>query len=239
MDTNTLVMEQIDDGERLLSRLSSEGIPVRAACWVKPTEEERWSLYIVTPIVDAKGPTGAYRDVYRVLRSLGGVWVTDSDIKLVGENNPVAREMIDLFHRHSGKSPTRSRRTLLGGMPVYEVYVYPQAAGRGQTAGEKRRLKKAVEQIMRPQDVLLTEEERAVRSQIVSSGVSQEDADGWVRKNRRGPEPRPPIPAGTVVTAWVAAHWSEKSEADADPLLIVESEDGARGLVMKHDTEPG
>ena len=52
--------------------------------------------------------------------------------------------------------PTRSRRALLGGLPVEEVYVYPPALGVRAAPPEQRRLKKDVEQIGRPQDVLLT-----------------------------------------------------------------------------------
>jgi hypothetical protein len=238
MDANTLVMEQIDEGERLLLKLNGEGLTVRAASWVKPTEEDRWTLFISAPLVDAKGSTAAYRDVYRVLRTLGGGWVNDSDIKLIGENHPVAREMIDLLHRHPGRSPVRSRRTMLGGMPVDEIYLYPRMAERSQTTPEDRRLKRDVEQIMRPQDAMLTDEERAVRRQLVSSGVCMEDADKWVRQNRKHPAQRPPIPAGTVVKTWVAAHWGEKANDDPDLLLIVEAPDGARGLIMKRNTDP-
>jgi hypothetical protein len=238
MDTSTLVMEQIDDGRRLLSRLTDEGIAVRAACWVKPTEEDRWTLYIATPLVEAKGPIGAYRDVYGVLRSLDEAHLTASDIKLVGEHTAVAQEMIDLLQHDLWRRLTRPRCAMLGGVSVDDLYVYPATLGHRTAASEKRRLKKDVEQITRPQDVMLTEEERAVRDQIVASGATRADAERWVIKNRRRQKPRPPIPAGTVVTARVAAHWGEKVEDDSDPLLMVEAQDGALGLVMKSETEP-
>jgi hypothetical protein len=125
MDTVTLVDAQIDDGQRLLDRLTEEGIVVRAACWVNPVEEDRWSLYIATPAVDEKGATEAYRQVYRVLRSLGDTWITSSDVKLVGEKHPVAHEALDLQQRSSGRMLTRPRHPLLGSMPVEEMYVYP------------------------------------------------------------------------------------------------------------------
>jgi hypothetical protein len=125
MDTVTLVETQIDDGQRLLDRLTEEGIVVRSACWVKPVEEDRWSLYIATPAVDEKGATEAYRQVYRVLRSLGDAWITSSDVKLVGEKHPVAQEALDLQYRSQGRIPTRPRHPLLGSMPVEEMYVYP------------------------------------------------------------------------------------------------------------------
>lgn len=125
MDTIALVENQIDDGQRLLDRLYEEGFAVRAACWAKPAEEDSWSFYISSPVVDETGVTAAYRQVFRVLRSLGGVWVTDSDIKLVGDKHAVTHDLLDMLRRYPGRMPTRSRRPLLGGVPVDEVYVYP------------------------------------------------------------------------------------------------------------------
>jgi hypothetical protein len=238
MDTITLVDDQIDDGQGLLARLARENIPVRAACWVKPVDEDRWSLYIATPLMDEKGPIGAYREVLRVMRLLGPRWVTSSDVKLIGEKHPLTGELLELLRRHPGRTPIRSRGPMLGGLFAEEVYVYPPALGLAASVVGQRRLKKPVEQIARPEDVVLTEQERAVRNQIVSSGVSLGDAEKWVR-SRRSPQPlRPPIPAGTVVQSWVTAFWGNRSEDDPNPLLVVEAPDGARGLVLKNDTEP-
>jgi hypothetical protein len=125
MDTSTLVENQIDDGQRLLDRLGEEGIAVRAACWVKPVDEDRWSLYIAVPAVDEKGPVEAYRQVYRVLQSLTDVGITDSDIKLIGEKHPIAQDVLDILGRFPGRTPTRPRWPLLGGIPVEDCYVYP------------------------------------------------------------------------------------------------------------------
>jgi hypothetical protein len=238
MDTIMLVAEQIDEGQSLLARLARENIPIRAAGWVKPAEEDRWSLYLATPLVEGKGPTGAYREILRVIRQLGLHCLADSAVKLIGENHPIANELLDLLRRNSGRTAIRSRRPLLGGLPVDEVYVYPPTLGAAALALGQRRLKKPVEQLVRTEDVLLTQEEKALRSQILASGVSLEDAEIGVRLKRPGPQPRPPIPAGTVVKSWVTAYWGDKPEDDPNPLLMVETPDGARGLVLKNDTEP-
>jgi hypothetical protein len=237
MDTIALVDGQIDDGEKLLDQLRREHLPVKAACWVKPVEEDRWSLYIATPLVEEKGAAGAYREVYRVLRSLGNIWVADSDVKLIGDRHPITAEVLEILQRHPGKMPLRSRRASLGGLPIEEVYIYQLDFGREMARAEQRRLKKDVEQIARPEEVLLTEQEKMVRSQIVSSGVSLEDAEKWVRMKRPQSPPRPPIPKGTLVSAWVTAYWGSKPEDDTNPLLLVQAQDGARGLVLKSDTE--
>lgn len=125
MDTVTLVENQIDDGQRLLDRLGEQGVVVRAACWVKPVEEDRWSLYIATPSVDEKGTLEAYRQLIPVLRSLGDDWITSSDVVVVGEKHPIVRDALDILRRFPHSKPTQSPRPLLGGIPVEEVYVYP------------------------------------------------------------------------------------------------------------------
>jgi hypothetical protein len=174
MDTNALVTEQIDDGQRLIGRLNASGVPVRAACWVKPAEEDRWSLYVVTPAVDTKGPTGAYREVYGVLRSLGAAWVTDSDVKLLGESSPVARQIIDLLRRNPGRSPVRSGRTMLGGVPVDEVYAYPAAQ---KAAGPKQAVLRFV--------LRSAEHPMTVMSRFLPEGKVVLNSTEW-----RGKEPR-------------------------------------------------
>ncbi len=132
MDTITLVDELVDDGRKLLDRLSEENIPVIMACWVKPIEDDRWSLCIATPLVDEKGAVRAYREVYRVLGSLGNLCVTDSDIKLVGRDDPITRDVLDIKRRFSVNLPTRTRRLRLGNLAVEETYVYPTTEYEGK-----------------------------------------------------------------------------------------------------------
>jgi hypothetical protein len=125
MDTVTLVENKIDEGQRLLDRLVEKGIVVRAACWLKPVEEDRWSLYIATPSVDEKGSLEAYSQLTPVLRSLGDGWLTSSDITLVGEKDPIVQDALDILRRFPHKTPIRSPRSLVGRISVEEVYVYP------------------------------------------------------------------------------------------------------------------
>jgi hypothetical protein len=125
MDTVALVENQIDAGQRLLDRLGEAGVLVRAACWVKPVEEDRWSLYIATPRVDEKGQLEAYRQLTPALRSLGDDWITGSDVTLVGEKHAIVQDALDTLRRYPHTTPIRSPRSLVGGIPVEEVYVYP------------------------------------------------------------------------------------------------------------------
>ena len=237
MDTITLVAEQIGDGQRLIDGLGRENLPVRTACWVKPIEEDRWSLFLVSPLVDEKGSTSAYGEVYRVLRSLGTSYITASDIRLIGVGDPITRDTLEIQSQHPGRLATRSRRPMLGSLGIEEVYVYPAPlALRGDNA-EKRRLKKDVKQVERLGDFLLTTREKDFFQQLVAQGLSEQEAHDWVRQRREKQAPRPPIPAGTVVKTWIAAHWGDNPEDDPNPLLRVEAPDGAQGLTFKDDTE--
>src|SRR5262245_44344135 len=119
----TLVDEQIDSGQRLIDQLAEMGFIVRAACWVKPVEEDRWTLYIASPAVDEEGSLAAYRQVLDVLRSLLDVSLDSSNLKLVGENSPVGKELVALQRRFPGwKTLGFSPPTLLEWTPLEGVY---------------------------------------------------------------------------------------------------------------------
>jgi len=125
MDTYTLVENRIDDGRKLINLLNQKGFALSAVCWVKTSEEGDWYLYIATPVVDQKGAADAYREVYGVLTSISGTSVSVSDVKLVGANNPITKDILGIRERYPGKHPTFSRRSQLGSVAVDEGYIYP------------------------------------------------------------------------------------------------------------------
>jgi hypothetical protein len=125
MDQALLVEQQIDDGQELTDLLISDGFDVSAAAWVKPSEEDRWLLYLVSKEVDDRGLSAAYRAVHPVLGKIHAPWVSLADLKLVGPTNPVAADILEINRKYPGRSPTRTRRAQLGGMPIDEAYVYP------------------------------------------------------------------------------------------------------------------
>ena len=124
MDTVALVENQINDGRKLVDRLTDDGFILSAACWVKPVEEDRWSLYIATPVVDQMGTPAAYRQVLGALRSSEPIWITSSDIKLVSGNHLLVQDALDVLRRSYGGTPPWSHRSMFGGLPTEEVFVY-------------------------------------------------------------------------------------------------------------------
>lgn len=130
MDTIALVESQIDDGWRLSGRLVQDNFPFSEMSWIRAADEDgRWSLWIATPVVDHEGSAQAYSAVYRNLRSLGDVSITASDIKLISQNDPVAKEVREVGRRHVGRVPAHAVPRWIGGMPVEDLYVYTISEG--------------------------------------------------------------------------------------------------------------
>jgi hypothetical protein len=125
MDTSTLVGNQIDDGARLIEALTQVGFDVTAAAWIRPPETARWVLYVVSNDVDVKGPLEAYRAVADTLRRIPDPWLSVSDIKLVGGGEAVAHELLDVLRWHLAHTPANLSRSVFGGVPLDEVYIYP------------------------------------------------------------------------------------------------------------------
>jgi hypothetical protein len=239
VDTEVLVEDRIDDGQKLLAELVRAGFDVTVAVWVRTGEEGLWFLYIGSASVDPAKIGDAYRALYACLSRVSAPGLSFSEIKLVNASNPVASNALAIRDRHPSLAPIRYDGERLGDMAIEEAYIYPPLQAPGpRPGGEQRRLKKEVQQVDRPEDQLLTRAEQAAVSQIVSSGVNVQQAEEWVRKWRQKRHPRPPIPAGTLVRAWVVARWGDAVGDDTNPLLMVEAPDGARGLVFMEDTEP-
>jgi len=125
MDTVTLVESQIDDGRRLVERIVADGASVTAAFWVKAAEEGQWFLYIATEAVDRDGPAKAYRTVYEALKKLRDPWVSISDVKVIGPENPIAKSVLGILARRPGRLPMRLSGNSLGNLSVEETYIYP------------------------------------------------------------------------------------------------------------------
>ncbi|HTU93755.1 MAG TPA: hypothetical protein VMF69_26985 [Gemmataceae bacterium] len=108
----------------MLDLLGEAGIAIRAACWVKPADKDRWILYIAMPSVDEKGLLEAYRQLTPALQALGNDWLTSSDVTLVSEKHPLVKDALEILRRFPHSAPMRSPRPRIGGMPVEYIYIY-------------------------------------------------------------------------------------------------------------------
>jgi hypothetical protein len=131
MDTITLVTEQIDDGDKLVRKLSEEGFEASAAFWILVTEDSHWYFYIVSPVVESDGLATAYRRLHDIARKIPRLsWIDPLKIKLIGPSNPIAQDVLDILYRTSGPNVSAIRwgGKRLGNVSIEEAYLYPLPA---------------------------------------------------------------------------------------------------------------
>jgi hypothetical protein len=65
--TSALVERDVELGRKLVAALALSRIPVTAAFWGRTEEPNKWGIFVVTPLVDSKGRSAAYREVIGAL----------------------------------------------------------------------------------------------------------------------------------------------------------------------------
>jgi hypothetical protein len=135
-----LVENQIDDGFKLTRQLVTAGFDVSAAFWVRTSEDGQWTFYIASKGFDEGGAAVAYRKVADALRLLDDPWISISEIKVIGERDLIARDVLRILRRHPGPMATRSRRATLGTLEAEEVYIYPPMEGAASQPPPKVRI---------------------------------------------------------------------------------------------------
>jgi hypothetical protein len=127
MDTETLVENQIEDGQRLIDQLSRDEFEVLVAFWLKTSEDGTWQLYIASPSVDTCKRVEVYRKVYASLNRLEQSCVRPSDLSLISGTTQIAQAAIQIRDRHPGQTPIRYHGKRLGNITIEEAYIYPPA----------------------------------------------------------------------------------------------------------------
>src|SRR5579862_4821234 len=118
-----LVGDQIEAGAKLLRDFDTQYLPLRAAFWLKETEESQWYLYLVPDQIDTSGVGSAYEAVIRLLGPGPHLWLRSFDVKVVPSSHPVARGVIEAQQKY-GKFATRLYG-MLGGRSIEEAFLYP------------------------------------------------------------------------------------------------------------------
>lgn len=126
MDLMAFLNNQLADGQALVSQLRDSGIEVVAACWVQINDDERWYLYIASPMVDRDGIAAAYARVHEIIRQLPESNSVDPfEVKMISPRDPIAVGVVKLHQAHPPKFATRFRGTQLGGVSIEAAYIYP------------------------------------------------------------------------------------------------------------------
>ncbi len=134
MDTDALVDNLVEDGQKLVEHLWQSGFDLTAAFWLKASENGRWYFYVVSPDVEAEGLAQAYRRLHLLIRRMPQPFRIDPlEVRLIGPTDPIARDVLDIHSRVPGPRacPIRWGGTRLGNVGIEGAYLYPLPSGEG------------------------------------------------------------------------------------------------------------
>jgi hypothetical protein len=124
MDQGPLVSAEIDAGADL-GREFDKRYPVKAAFWLKASDEEQRYLYIASDQINDSNLRMAYGEVLRLTRQMQSPDLDPFRVKLIGGENPLARAAVDIQRRFPGRMGTRFGGKTFGGLNVDDVHIYP------------------------------------------------------------------------------------------------------------------
>src|SRR5262245_60223734 len=108
MDSGPLVDEQIEAGARFLSQFRWYA-PIRAAFWLKDSDEGNWNLYVASDQITDKNFDLAYSEVGRITEQLQDPWLSPFQVKVLGADHRLAKAALDVLQHLPRKMPVRLR----------------------------------------------------------------------------------------------------------------------------------
>jgi hypothetical protein len=115
-------MTRREVGARFLAELR-KSVPVEAGFWVKPVGGD-WLLYVAfdRPLDDVHD---AYREVGRVADELRDPDFDSSEVRLIGSDDRLAKEVREFRRRRPGRTLLELSGWTFGGDVPDEAYLYP------------------------------------------------------------------------------------------------------------------
>ncbi len=126
MDQGPLVAEETDAGAELVRQFDKYS-PVKAAFWVKGSDEGRWYLYIASDQFDDRNLDVAYGEILRLAGQMASPYLDPFQVKLIASSDPLAKAVSEIHQRYPGHSATRFGGKNLGGMGVEGAFIYPSS----------------------------------------------------------------------------------------------------------------
>ncbi len=122
-------MNEIDAGSEFLRRLN-QFRHVRAAYWLRGAEDGERYLHVALEGLTDQNIDVAYGEVLRIASEMKDHYIDPFPVKILRVEEPVVQAVVDIYRRFPGRIPTRFNGPVLGGVPVAEVYIYPQFAAK-------------------------------------------------------------------------------------------------------------
>lgn len=126
MDQGPLVGEQIEAGARFLAEFQKYR-PVQCAFWLKDSEYGEWYLYVASEQINDDNIDVGYEEVLTIAAQKQDSVFDPFQVKLVGDDHPLAKAALDFSLRHPGRTSIGMRGKAFGGMSVDEMYIYRAA----------------------------------------------------------------------------------------------------------------
>lgn len=120
----SLVREEIDAGAEFVRAFDAYA-PVRAAFWMKLSDESMRYLYIASDQINDANTAKAYGEVVRLLQLLDSMYLDDYPVKLINSGHPFAQSAIRVQELLPRRSGNRFRELLVGDAIAEDVYIYP------------------------------------------------------------------------------------------------------------------
>jgi len=125
MDQGPLVIEEIDAGAEL-TREFDRHQPIKAAFWLKVSDEEQRYLYLASHDgANVMDLNAAYREVLRLAGTIRSPYLDPFRIKVISGDNPLTLAAVEVNRRFPGPMTRRLGSQLFGGVFVDDGYIYP------------------------------------------------------------------------------------------------------------------
>lgn len=125
MDQGPLVIEEIDVGAELVRQFDSY-LPVKAAFWLKVSDDPYRYLYIASDQINEANFDLAYREVARLAGQIRSPYLNLFRVKVVGMKSPFAQEAVATHEWFPGPMAIRFGEKTFGGVSIDDAYLYPR-----------------------------------------------------------------------------------------------------------------
>ena len=98
---------------------------VKAAFWLKASDESQRYLYIASDQIDATNFDVAYGEVLRVASQIRSIFFDPFQVKVINADKPLAKAAMEINRRFPGRIGTRLGGRMFGDIYIDSAYIYP------------------------------------------------------------------------------------------------------------------
>ena len=124
MDYGPLVKEEIDAGRELIRRLDRYR-PIKAAFWLRESDDPHRYLYLASERSDAHPDDLSYPEVSPIVREMQSPDIDPFRIKVVAADHPLARDAMEITEKYPTSTGRRMGGSRFGNLFAEDVYIYP------------------------------------------------------------------------------------------------------------------